>query len=248
MVDAAPSETRVPATRRGRARAPKRAGDGPPLPAPPERSEARHCADRALGAAFRLLNGSTTIPLLRAGLGSWLGSPLGGWMLLLRVRGRKSRLVREIPLSYLVDEGAAWVMAGFGPRTQWYRNLLADPQVEVILPGRTRRCVADEVLDRDVRRRILPKLLRATGVPGYMSGCDPWRAPVDRVLEVTAWVPLIRLRPVGEPLVAGPDDPGGLGWVWRQAVAISLTVWVARIAARVVGRIGSRARRFAEGA
>ena len=34
-------------------------------------------------------------------------------------------------------------------------------------------------------------------------------------------MPLVRIAPVdGSALPAGPDDPGGLGWTWRQALAI----------------------------
>jgi deazaflavin-dependent oxidoreductase (nitroreductase family) len=211
-----------------------------PLLPPPEPTARSAAAIRFGRAAFKLLNATTTVPLLRAGLGPWMGTPVGGWLLLLRVRGRTSGLVREIPLSYMVDEGAAWVMAGFGPTTQWYRNLLADPRVEIVLPGRTRRCVAEEVRDPATRRRILPKLVRATGLPGYMSGCDPYRSPAERVLDVTAWVPLIRLRPVGEPLVAGPDDPGGLGWAWRQPIVLIAAFWVGRGAVRVTRRVLGR--------
>jgi deazaflavin-dependent oxidoreductase (nitroreductase family) len=219
--------------------------DGEPaLPPPPEPTAVSGAASALGYAAFKFLNPKTTIPLLRAGLGPWMGTPFGGWMLLLRVRGRKSGLVREIPLSYLVDEGSVWVMAGFGPSTQWYRNLLADPGVEVILPGRSHLCVAREELDPAVRRRIIPQLVRATGLPGYMTGCDPYRAPVERMLDATAWVPLIRLTPVGEPLVAGPDDPGGHGWVWRQAVALVLVAWLGRgltrLGRRVAGRLARR--------
>ena len=182
------------------------------------------------------------MPLLRAGLGAWVGTPIAGWVLLLRVRGRKSGLVREIPLSYLVAEGSAWVMAGFGPRTQWYRNLLADPGVEVLLPGRAVRCVAEDVVDPVTRRRIIPNLVRVTGVPGYLTGCDPFRSPPERMIEVTAWVSLIRLRPVGEPLVAGPDDPSGLGWVWRQPIALAVTAFLTRRAYRFVRRLARRSR------
>ena len=218
------------------------ADDETELPSPPEPTALRGAATAFGHAAFRFLNPKTTIPLLRAGLGPWMGTPIGGWLLLLRVRGRRSGLVREIPLSYLVDEGSAWVMAGFGPSTQWYRNLLADPHVEVVLPGRTRSCLAEEVRDPATRRRILPKLVRATGLPGYMCGCDPYRAPAERVLELTAWVPLIRLRPVGEPIAAGPDDPGGLAWVWRQAAATIVAYWIVRRMVRLTRAGVSRAR------
>jgi hypothetical protein len=84
--------------------------------------------------------------------------------------------------------------------------------------------------------------MRATGVPGYLTGSDPYRSSPERVLESTAWVPLIRLRPVGEPLVAGPDDPGGRGWTWRQPIVIALTFWLARRACRLVRSAGERVR------
>jgi deazaflavin-dependent oxidoreductase (nitroreductase family) len=188
-------------------------------------------ASRLAYGAFRRLNRWTTVPLLRAGIGAWLGSPIGGWLLLLRVTGRRTGLAREVPLSYLIAEGSVWVMSGFGPRAQWYRNLLADPVAEVVLPGRVVRCQAEDVTDPETRRRIIPRLARAVGVPGYLGGFDPYRSTADRILAATAWVPLIRLRPEGAPLAAGPDDPGGLGWVWRQAVVLVAAVWLARLLA-----------------
>lgn len=188
-------------------------------------SVGRHASQAGRGA-FRVLNRWLMVPMLRAGLGPWMGTPLGGWILLLRVRGRKSGVMRETPLSYLVAEGAAWVMAGFGERTEWYRNLRADPHVEVLLPGRPLAWTAEVVDDAAVRQRIIPRLVRATGLPGYLSGCDPFRSSAEQLLAVTAWVPLIRLRPDTEPVVAGRDDPGGLGWVWRQAVVLVAGAWL----------------------
>ena len=64
--------------------------------------------------------------------------------------------MREVPRSDFVAEGAPWVLAGFGPATQWYRNLRVDPKIEVVLPGRTLRCEAEDVRDPATRARILP--------------------------------------------------------------------------------------------
>jgi len=168
--------------------------------------------------SFKVMNRWFMLPLLRAGLGAWMGTPLGGWILLLRVRGRKSGLVREHALSYLVADGSVWVMAGFGRRTEWFRNLIADPRVEVVLPGRALRCRGEIVDDPEVRSHIIPRLARAAGIPGYLIGVDPYRASPVAVMSATAWVPLIRLRPDNGQISAGPDDPGGLGWVWRQGL------------------------------
>jgi deazaflavin-dependent oxidoreductase (nitroreductase family) len=197
---------------------------------------------------FLKVNRWSTVPLLRAGLGPWLGTPIGGYMLLLRARGRTSGVVRATPLSYFVAEGAAWVCAGFGPTTQWYRNILVDPAVEVVLPGRTIACIAEDVRDPQVRERIMPALVRAVGLPGALGGVDPRRATDEQILEAFGWVPLIRLRPLEGPLAAGPDDPGGTAWIWRQAVVLGLIVIVAGWSRAVVrGMLGRRLSRRRDG-
>jgi deazaflavin-dependent oxidoreductase (nitroreductase family) len=193
------------------------------VPTPPD-SALSQLARRS----FRVLNRYFMAPALKAGLGPWMGTPFGGWILLLRVRGRKSGLPRDNPLSYLVADGAVWVMAGFGSRTDWYRNLLADPRAEVILPGRAISCRGQSIDDPATRARIIPRLVRATGAPGYLTGIDPFRSTDEQLLAVTAWVPLIRLAPENGEIVAGPDDPGGLGWVWRQAVLLLIGALLVR--------------------
>jgi len=193
-----------------------------PLAPPPGPTE----ASRRAHAVLLKVNKWSTVPLLRAGLGPWLGTPIGGYLLLLRARGRKSGLVRETPLSYLVAEGAVWVCAGMGPTTQWYQNILVAPGVEVVLPGRTVACTADDVRDPETRRRMMPALVRAIGLPGGLGRVDPRHATDEQIFEAYGWVPLIRLRPIGDPLAAGPDDPGGTAWIWRQTVVLGLIVIV----------------------
>jgi len=196
-------------------------------PGPPEPLEgALATIVPAANRVLRHLNRWFMVPTLRLGLGAWIATPFGGYILLLRVRGRKSGLVRDTPLSYFVAEGAVWVMAGFGDRTQWFRNLQVDPAVEVWLPGRVLRCRAEEAADPEVRARILPALTRAAGVPGAMIGFNPWSAPDERILETLAAIPLVRLAPVDGPIAPGPDDPGGLAWTWRQGLVAGITVWL----------------------
>jgi deazaflavin-dependent oxidoreductase (nitroreductase family) len=175
----------------------------------------------ATDLVLRVLNRWFMVPVLQSGLGAWVGSPMGGYILLLRIRGRRSGRWRITPLSYLIADGAIWVMAGFGARTQWYRNLLADPVADVWLPGRTVRCTARTCADPGTRAAMLPRLTRAAGVPGALIGCNPWSASDERIVELLAGIPLVRLDPSGGPIAAGPDDPGGYAWLWRQ-VAIAL--------------------------
>ncbi len=192
-------------------------------------------------AAFLWLN-RLVVPIHRAGLSPWLGSPLTGYQLLLRCRGRTSGRIREIPLGYTIRDGCVWVLAGYGRGTAWLRNVAVDPTVEVVLPGRQLLGEAHEETDPDVRARIAPDLVRSLGLAGMMIGCVPWAASDRRILDLLAEVPLVRIAPRGEPLVAGPDDPGGLAWVWRQALAISATIALARLAIRWPDRSGGRRR------
>jgi deazaflavin-dependent oxidoreductase (nitroreductase family) len=198
----------------------------PPLPPTPDQVGMAGTLSRASQTAFRWANRCAVVPLHRAGLAVWMGNPLTGWQLLLTTTGRKSGLRRRTPLGYLIADGAAWVMAGYGSSTLWYRNLLADPAVDALLPARPPFAAdATDILDPIVRARIIPRLVRSMALPGTMIGCLPWSAPDERILELTAWLPLIRLSPAAGPaLVAGPDDPGGLGWTWRTLVATLATL------------------------
>jgi deazaflavin-dependent oxidoreductase (nitroreductase family) len=182
----------------------------------------------ALRGSINRLNRWLMIPAQRAGMGPWIANPLSGYILLLRARGRRTGLLREAPLSYRIADGAIWVLAGFGPATHWFQNVLAQPEVEVLLPGRVVRCRAEAVADPLVRRRIAPALVRATGLPGALIGCNPWTAPDDRILDQLAGVPLVCLRPVDGPIAAGPDDPGGRAWLWRQSLLALAAVTVVR--------------------
>jgi deazaflavin-dependent oxidoreductase (nitroreductase family) len=184
---------------------------------------------------FRYANRWFAVPWHRAGLSAWLGTPFGGWQLLLTTTGRKTGLRRDTPLGYVIAEGSAWVLAGYGPSTHWYRNLLAEPRVEVLLPGRSPLpASAAEVVDPEVRARIIPPLVRSMAVPGGLVGADPSTASDERILELVAWVPLIRLTPDGPSLISGPDDPGGSAWIWRQALVMVVSLVVLRRVRRLL--------------
>jgi len=193
---------------------------------PPSLSGVAKALSDASRTIFRYGNRYGMVPFHRAGLGAWLGNPLTGWQCLLTTIGRRSGLPRHTPLGYLVDDGAAWVLAGYGPTTLWYRNVLDEPRVTLLLPGRPPlAALAMAATDPSVRARIIPPLARSMALPGAMIGCFPPTSTDERILECVAWVPLVRITPAdGSPLAPGPDDPGGLGWTWRQGLAVAGTV------------------------
>jgi deazaflavin-dependent oxidoreductase (nitroreductase family) len=172
----------------------------------------------AVDRAFRVANRWYVIPAIRAGLAPLHANPLTGSWMLLRVKGRKTGRTREAALGYAILDGAVYCCAGFGTRAQWYRNLLADPHVEVVLPGAAFSGLAEEVTEPDERRRAWRALIRALGVLGRSLVCSP-DAPDDVLDRSTAGLPLVRIRPTG--IGSGPADPGG--WLWLTLSVV--TAW-----------------------
>jgi deazaflavin-dependent oxidoreductase (nitroreductase family) len=206
------------------------------LAAPPDLSGVAKTLSDASRTAFRYGNRFAMVPAHRAGLAAWMGNPLTGWQCLVTTIGRRSGLPRHTPLGYLVMDGAAWVVAGYGPSTLWYRNVLDDPRVDLLLPGRPPIAArATEERDPSVRARIIPPLCRSMALPAAMSGI-PSTWTDERILASVAYVPLVRIVPAdGTRLAAGPEDPGGLGWTWRQALALGVTLLAIRALRRMRG-------------
>lgn len=177
----------------------------------------------ALNKAFLWLNRWYVLPAARAGLAPLHATPLtGSWMILTTV-GRKSGQPRPVPLGYAILDGAVYCTAGFGSTAQWFRNIQANPQVEVLLPGGAISGVAEEVTDPDEWLRGYRQLVIALGVIGRLTVTDPRTASDDELRRAAAGLPLVRIRPTG--IGSGPFDPGGYGWV----VPTTLTgLWLAR--------------------
>jgi deazaflavin-dependent oxidoreductase (nitroreductase family) len=175
-----------------------------------------------LRRSFDVLNRWFALPALRAGLGPLFSTPVAGSLLILRTTGRTSGLPREAPLGYVIREGAVYVCAGFGRRTAWYRNLVADPHVEVVLPAVAFSGVAETVTDRAEWDRIYPAYIRALGVVGRLTLGDLRTVQPERLEAIRASLPLVRIRPTG--LASGPSDPGGLLWVVVQGAMLVILV------------------------
>jgi hypothetical protein len=80
----------------------------------------------------------------------------------------------------------------------------------------------------------MPVLLRATGLPAFLGGVNPWRSTAEQILAATDFVPLIRIDAEDGWLDPGPDDPGGRAWVWRQALVLGASLLVLRALRRLL--------------
>jgi hypothetical protein len=151
--------------------------------------------------------------------------------MVLRTRGRTSGLWRDAPLGYLILDGHVYCTAGFGYRTQWIRNIQADPHVQVLLPTIAVTGVAEEVTDPVEWSRAMRALLASMGIISRSMIGDVRRMSDEGLQALAGGLPLIRVRVTG--LGVGPFDPGGRGWVLPTVLSLA---WLANRLRRRVRR------------
>ena len=123
------------------------------------------------------------------------GPLVGRLVLLLTTRGRKTGLLRVTPLQYEQIEGKYYVASAFGTRTDWYRNILADPGVRVRVGRKEFKAFAEtstdpvriaDFLDYRLARHphMIGMMLRAEGLPPSPSRQDLENLAVDKALVI----------------------------------------------------------------
>ena len=164
----------------------------------------------------------------RLGLGPWVNAwpEVGGRIMVITHTGRKSGLRRRTPVNYALVDGEIYCTAGFGRTSDWYRNIVAQPQVEVWLPDGWWAGVAEEVTDTGLRAPLLRQVLIASGFAAYAAGIDPATLTNEELSAATADYRLIHIRRTEAR--TGRSGPGDLAWVWPLATMILLPLVLLR--------------------
>lgn len=178
---------------------------------------------------FRFINRYFMVPMFRLGLGAFIGNPVTGYIMVLKTRGRKSGLPRYAPVNYAILNGGVYCLAGWGRASDWYRNLVANPQIELILPGGTFTGRAETVADVDEKRIAMRQVLKNGGFAGYLEGFNPYAITEEELAAKAAEAVLVRVQLNG--LGSGAADPGG--WLW-------MLVWGGSLLALLLGSRRSR--------
>ena len=158
----------------------------------------------------------------RLGLGQWLNAwpDVGGRILVITHTGRVSGLKRRTPLNYAIVGDDIFITAGFGEGADWYRNIKADPQVEVWLPQGWWSGIVEEVSDPSLRLPMLRQVLIGSGVVAPMVGVRPRVMSDEQLDQATHTYRLLRIRRV--QALTGPGGPGELAWIWPLATFLLL--------------------------
>jgi len=170
-----------------------------------------------LRRGFRVLNRYVAAPMIRVGAGPLLCTTVSGSILVLRTVGRKSGLVREAPLGYAVVDGRVAMIAGYGRDAHWFRNALANPTVQIALPGAVFAGTAEELTDGVARREAFRAVMAALGTVGQLTLGDTAQMDDDGVDRLADAFPVLAVTPTA--LLPGPYDPGGAFakvslWLW----------------------------------
>jgi deazaflavin-dependent oxidoreductase (nitroreductase family) len=132
---------------------------------------------------WKLFRGGTAVhtKLFQLTKGRVGGSLRGVKMLLLHHVGAKSGTKRVTPLQYIPDgDGIALIASkgGVDKHPAWYHNLVANPDVEVDLPGGERRAVRARVAEGEERERWWKKAVEV--YPTY----DSYQSYTERQIPV----------------------------------------------------------------
>jgi deazaflavin-dependent oxidoreductase (nitroreductase family) len=138
------------------------------------------------------------VPQLLYALG--LGPLIGGFVLLLTTKGRKSGKRRVVPLQYEEDQGVFYIGSARGTDADWFRNILANPEVELQIGSRHYRGLAHPITDAASiadflelrlkhRPRMMKAMLRLEGLTG-----KPSRAELEALGERTAAIAIRSLE------------------------------------------------------
>ena len=119
----------------------------------------------------------------KIGLGKLMNSwpAVGGRMMVICHRGRKTGREYLTPVNYAIVDKEIYATAGFGPGTDWYRNIVANPDVQLWLPQGRRRARACDVSDSPFRVKLLREIAIASGLAGPILGVDQRKLTDDQL-------------------------------------------------------------------
>jgi deazaflavin-dependent oxidoreductase (nitroreductase family) len=125
-------------------------------------------------------------------------------VLLLTTTGRRSGVPRTGPVSFMPVDDHFIVFSGWGIKSNWYRNLRANPEVTIKVGRKQMRATARLVEDPE-RRRALMRQQQARS-----SGCGPpvplrpffkltrifdYQAEIDKAIAAGGALPVIEIVP-----------------------------------------------------
>ncbi len=175
-------------------------------------------SDRQLQNMFKQLN-KFMLFMWRLGL-SWMLNvwpACSGQILVLTHTGRHSGIKRKTPVNFGTVDGELYCLAGFGRISDWYRNMMVNPNVEVWLPdGSWFEGTVEDVSDSPQRVTLMRAVMIGSGLAAYIFGINPHKLSDLELDQLSANYKLLHVSR-GQART-GKGGPADLAWVWPVAV------------------------------
>jgi deazaflavin-dependent oxidoreductase (nitroreductase family) len=167
-------------------------------------------AEKKLRHYFRYLNRFMLL-MWRLGLARFINiwPEVGGRIMVIQHIGRKTGKVRQTPVNYAEVDGEIYCTAGFGSISHWYRNLLANPEVEIWLPDGRFHAHAQDITDTPNALPLLRQVLINSGFAATAVGLTPQTMSDAELAAATASYRLMRFTKT-QPAPGKAD----LLWIW----------------------------------
>ena len=180
-----------------------------------------HETEEKLRQGFKYFNRFMLL-MWRLGLGPWMSAwpDVGGRIMVINHTGRKSGQPRQSPVNYAIVDGEVYCTAGFGKGSDWYRNIVANPNVEIWMPEGWWKGIAEDVTDSRKRVPLMRQVLIGSGIVAPAFGVDPKTMPDEALDTATREYRLIHIHRTAA--CTGRGGPGDLAWVWPVATFLLL--------------------------
>jgi deazaflavin-dependent oxidoreductase (nitroreductase family) len=140
--------------------------------------------------------------------------------------GRKSGMRHKTPVNYAIIDDEVYCVSGFGEISDWYQNIVKDPQIEVWLPNGWWSGVAEDVSDHEHFLPIVREVMIGSGFAAWLAGLLPKRMSDVELEQKTKGYKLIHIRRENER--TGPDGPGELSWIWPLIAFLTIPLLLKR--------------------
>jgi len=125
--------------------------------------------------------------MLRIGLGWTMNimPSVSGRIMVIKHRGRKSGKEYLTPVNYAVVDGEAYCTAGFGSSCDWFRNIMANPEVQLWLSEGKRKARAEDVSDSPRRVFLMRQVIIGAGFAGPLFGVNQKKLSDEQLDKVS---------------------------------------------------------------
>ena len=117
-----------------------------------------------------------------------------GRIMIIKHRGRKRGREYLTPVNYAIVDGEIYCTAGFGSIADWYRNMLANPNIELWLPEGKRQARAEDISDTSNRLFLLRQVIIASGFAAPLFGINPKKINDEQLNAVSKEYRLVHFK------------------------------------------------------